>query len=151
MDDNKGTNGTEDIVIMDNRTKGTGYEVGCLLFLILLLNTYLCFETYRKNNYNEYIDSNHRVLVLFLETNIKDSENSDKTQISNALNNGGAIRIGIKDCDKIFEAEYQRYGATDSNKQFWTLGAILNYIASRGWKMVQADSDTFTKTYYFSK
>lgn len=117
---------------------------GIILLLVVLLfcNIYLC-----------YISSIHRILLVRMENKVSYSDASDSVQVNNALRNGGSIVI--KDSNdgykKAFGEEYGRYGASDSSGYYYTKGAVLNYIASRGWKLIQAPSSGLTDEYYFVK
>jgi hypothetical protein len=51
--------------------------------------------------------------------------------------------------DRITEYKFQNYGALDSSNRFYPLGAILNYIASKGWMLVQNSSPVLQGDYYY--
>ena len=124
-----------------------------LLVLLLACNIYICLNFFRQSHSNENIDSSHRVLLLTMEDKISNKDASDDVQVKNALKNGGTIRV--KDSNEgyqnAFGYEYERYGAVNSSGTYWTKGAVLNYIASRGWTLIQAPSSGLTTTYYFIK
>ncbi|MBR0318566.1 MAG: hypothetical protein IJQ86_04680 [Spirochaetia bacterium] len=124
-----------------------------LLILIFICNGYICLSIIRQTNSNNGIDSTHRVLLLTMEDNISSKDASDDIQVNNALKNGGTVRV--KDSNegyqKAFGYEYERYGAINSSGTYWTKGAVLNYIASRGWTLIQAPSTGLTDMYYFVK
>ena len=140
-------------VIENNRPTGA---IGFIIFLLLLLTAgigYLCFSTYRETNSTETFDSIKRVLVVTIESELSDSNRSDKTQVKNALDNGGMIRIKASNdgYEYSFGSTYKQYGAANSSNNIWTLGAVLNYIASRGWTFVQAPTTGLSEYYYFVK
>ena len=127
-----------------------------IVFLLLLLTAgigYLCFNTYRETHSTETMDSIKRVLVVSIESDIADSDRSDKTQVTNALENGGMVRL--KNTSEGYEYSlgtgYKKYGANDSNGYIWLNGAVLNYVASRGWTLVQGPSSGLSREYYFVK
>ena len=124
-----------------------------LLILIFICNGYICLNIIRQTNSNKGIDSTHRVLLVSMEDDISISKASDITQVKNALSNGGTIRI--KDSNDGYESafghDYEKYGATNSSGNYWTKGAVLNYIASRGWTLIQAPSSGLSHTFYFIK
>ncbi len=124
-----------------------------LLILIFICNGYICLNIIRQTNSNKGIDSTHRVLLVSMEDDISSSKASDQVQVKNALNNGGMIRI--KDSNdgykSAFGNEFGKYGALDSSGSYYTTGAVLNYIASRGWTLIQAPSSGLSSTYYFIK
>lgn len=124
-----------------------------LVVLLIVLCGYLCFAVYRSTNATDAVDSTHRVLIVSLESNLSNSDRSDKTQVRNALSGGGKIRIKPtnEDIEYSFGTDYCYYGAGNSDGTFWTTGALLNYIASRGWTFVQAPSSGLTNEYYFVK
>ena len=139
--------------IENNSSKGA---IGFIVFLLLLLTAgigYLCFNTYRETHATESMDSTKRVLTVCIESDILDSNRSDKTQVSNALNDGGMIRLKATNDGYEYSlgSTYKQYGATNSTGGFWTLGAVLNYIASRGWTFVQAPTSGLSDYYYFIK
>ena len=124
-----------------------------LVALLIVLCGYLCFAVYRSTNATYAVDSTHRVLIVSLEDDLSDSDRSDKTQVKNALEDGGMVRIRQtnEDIEYSVGSSYKYYGAGDSDGTFWTTGALLNYIASRGWTFVQAPSSGLTNEYYFVK
>ena len=121
-----------------------------LLVLILICNLYLCYTTFAQSG---SFSSSHRVLLVSLEDDISASNASDSVQVNNGLHNGGTIRI--KDSNdgyaKAFGKAYMAYGAENSSGSLWTKGAVLNYISSHGWKLIQAPSTGFSDTYYFTR
>lgn len=130
--------------------------IGFIVFLMLLMTLgigYLCFNTYRETHASKTIDSTQRVLIISIESDLTDSNRSDKTQVKNALENGGAIRLQSSNegYDYSLGTMYNSYGAKNSNGYFWTTGAVLNYVASRGWKFVQGPSSGLSDEYYFVK
>lgn len=132
-------------------TQGVSLEgVVLLLVLILICNIYLCYTVFAQSG---SFSSSHRVLLVNMEDDISISKASDSVQVKNGLNNGGTIRI--KDSndgyEKAFGKAYVAYGAEDSSGSLWTKGAVLNYISSHGWKLIQAPSSGFSDTYYFTR
>lgn len=130
--------------------------VGFIVFLLLLLTAgigYLCYNTYRETHATETMDSSKRILVVSIESDLADSDRSDKTQVNNALENGGMIRL--KNSSEGFEYSlgtvYKRYGASDSQGYMWLTGAVLNYVASRGWTFTQGPSSGLSNQYFFVK
>ncbi|MFA5546430.1 MAG: hypothetical protein WDA14_12345 [Sphaerochaetaceae bacterium] len=123
-----------------------------LLILILIGLTYLSINVYRETNSSEVIDSSGRVLLVGIGSD--DSDLSDETQVKNALSNGGMVQLSMsKDTlkDVLSSDVYGYYGASDSEGYYYTLGALLNYIASRGWTLIQAPSTGLSDEYYFIK
>ena len=126
------------------------------IILLLLLTAgigYLCVSTYRETHASDSMDSTKRVLAVCIESDISDSNRSDKTQVTNALNDGGMIRL--KASNEGYEyslgTAFKQYGASNASGSFWTLGAVLNYIASRGWTFVQGPSSGLSDYYFFIK
>lgn len=141
-------------ILRDNKPKHVSFTgIIWLLLILIFSNIYLCYNVFRESHGDGIIDSSHRVLVLSIEDDITQSESSDVTQVINALINGGQIRVGNSNnsFDAAFGSEYQNYGATNIKGSFWTRGAVLNYIASRGWTLVQTPSSRLSDDYYFVK
>ncbi|MCK9482301.1 MAG: hypothetical protein M0R38_11140 [Bacteroidia bacterium] len=136
--------------IRHNKTKLTG--VTLLLLLIAIALGYLSFNTYRENNASKLIDSTRRVLMVSLTNNY--DEISDEKQVGNALLNGGMIQLQI-DGEALLESfgntNYKQYGASGSSGKFYIMGAMLNYIASRGWTLIQSSTSILNNEYYFIK
>ena len=131
-------------------------KLKCMIVLVVLLIVlcgYLCYGVYRSTNSTGVIDSTHRVLIVSLEDDLPDSKRSDKTQVKNALEDGGMVRIRPNNDDITYSVgnDYIYYGAIDSDGTYWTTGALMNYIASRGWTFVQAPTSGLTDNYYFIK
>ncbi len=113
----------------------------CLLLLLLL-------QIWQSHSFG-IIPSSSRVLVVQLSQDMDDI--SDKTQVENALKNGGMIKVDVEKLTNSFGYEYQYYGASDSEGTFYTLGGVLNYIASKGWTLVQPPTTGLSDMYYFVK
>lgn len=95
------------------------------------------------------LQSSSRVLVV--EIRSISSGISDEAQVRNALFNGGCIRLeNSSECyAELLGSGYYDYGARNSDRYFYITGAALNYIASKGWTLVQAPSSGETGYYYF--
>lgn len=136
--------------IRRSKTKTTGVMV--LLFLIAFALGYLTINVYRENNASDQVDSSRRVLLVSF---VNDYDKiSDETQVKNALANGGMIQLQINGTalKKSFgNDDYKEYGASDYGGSFYIIGAALNYIASRGWALVQSPTTGLMSDYYFSK
>ena len=140
-------------VIERSSSKGVLVFIAILLLVLTVGIGYLCFNTYRETNATETIDSVKRVLVVTIESDLSDSNRSSTTQVKNAFADGGMIRIKSSNdgFDYSLGSAYKQYGATDASGSFWSLGAVLNYIASRGWTFVQAPTTGLSDYYYFVK
>lgn len=131
--------------------KEKGNVVIILLLLLLTIGIgYLCYVEYKDKQIQPYVPP-HGVLVLYSDS---DSPSySDSTQVDNALSYGGEIHMDISSSDTITESfgslNWQRSGASNSDDRFYLRGAVLNYIASHNWTLVQAPSTGISKTYYF--
>ena len=142
--------------------------VGLLIFTVLIVLTVFGFifgtrineidsSLYRIEQDTETVADNTekptRILVLSLENDISDDDVSDKTQVDNALSNGGMIRIDNTNegYESAFGTVYKSYGASNASNYMWTWGAVMNYIASKGWKLVQSPSSGLSSYYYFEK
>lgn len=125
-----------------------------LEFLLLFVTIgigYLVFAQYRQTHSSDSLDSSNRVLVVQIDDDLKASELSDDEQIKNALKNGGMIRIKISDMDSSLKQKIERYAAIGSDRNYWVIGALLNYLASEGWELTQAPTTGLTQMYYFRK
>ncbi len=132
------------------QTKARIGWISMLLVLILIGLAYLSIDVYRKNNASEILDSSNRVLLVHIVS--EDSEVSDAKQVENALANGGMVQLELSavSLEKALRGKpYGAYGASDSDGYHYILGALLNYIASRGWSLIQAPSSGLANQYYF--
>lgn len=125
--------------------------VGVLIVLLIVIageGIFLCYNLYEEFDTREYGYIEGDELLIVTEVfDTSDEDLSDSTQISNALADGGMIRIR-HDNDWLtenFPAAYKSYGAGDEEGYFWTRGGYLNYIASRGWILTEVEGST----YYF--
>ncbi len=123
-----------------------------LLILIVIALAYISTTIYLGNNSTEVFNSTNRALVIRIDEEA--TEYSDATQVKNALEKGGMIQVKISG-DSLKEvlgsAKFGNYGAMGADGYYYTLGAFLNYIASRGWTFVQAPSSGLSNYYYFRK
>ena len=147
---------SDSIEALRNEIADSNRKLKCLIVLVVLLIVlcgYLCYVVFRSTNSTGVIDSTHRVLIVSLEDDLPDSKRSDKTQVKNALEDGGMVRIRPNNDDITYSVgnDYKDYGARDSDEIYWTTGALMNYIASRGWTFVQAPTSGLTSNYYFIK
>lgn len=144
---------TYDFNLFKREIKQTKAKVGwisLLLVLIVIGMAYLSFDVYRENNASESMDSSNRVLLVHIVS--EDSEYSDATQVKNGLSNGGMIQLELsaEALEKALGSElYRSYGASNSDGYHYILGALLNYIASRGWSLIQAPTSGLAPQYYF--
>ena len=128
-----------------NKTANTMKTLAIALILVFIL-------TAVASTYYNSIKQQKKVLCISLESDIDKSDKSDIIQVKNALENGGTIRIensndGYSDA---FGETYKDFGAKDGKGYLWTSGAVINYIASKGWTFVQAT--TFgDSVLYFTK
>ena len=129
-------------------------ELGFIKFLLVVIAVgigYLCFAQFQGT---QSFDSTPKILIIdVLRDTVNEDSLSDSTQVRNALEDGGMIRIKIDNdwLDDVFGSAYSRYGASDSEGYHYTLGALLNYVASQGWTFVQAPSSGLSTSYYFEK
>lgn len=147
---------SDSIEALKNELADSNRKLKCLIVLIVLLIVlcgYLCYGVYRSTNSTGVIDSTHQVLIVTLEDDLPDSKRSDKTQVKNALEDGGMVRIRSTNDGITYSVgnDYIYYGASDSDGTSWTTGALMNYIASRGWTFVQVRTSGLTSNYYFIK
>ncbi len=96
----------------------------------------------------EYTKDIQQVLCVDMED--RDGfEVSDYSQIDDALRYGGQIIVNLNQLDATLQLDTEMYAAVNSEGRYYTEGALLNYIASRGWTLVQHES--FGDMYYFIK
>ena len=126
--------------------------ISIVVIILALINAYQYFgDTIisKMGIDNGAIVSQNRVLIVDIE---KDpDEKSDFFQVKNALKNGGQICFDAEDYEGSLGKDYKAYGASDLNGYYYTRGAVLNYIASCGWTLLQSPSTGITTTYYFVK
>ena len=109
------------------------------------------------------LQTSSRVLVVEISASVSQNtettgwaklfsgETSDRTQVRNALRNGGLIKLGnsSESYASLLGDDYYDYGARNSDNYFFISGAALNCIASRGWTLVQAPETGTIGFYYF--
>ena len=123
------------------------------LFMILLLSMiticvgYLAISQYKETKGK----SQRRVLSVEIDSDIGKDKLSDSTQIKNAIENGGTMRVDPSDVDPYLDKKIGDFAALDDNEHYWVNGAILNYLASEGWELVQGPSSGLAMDYYFVK
>ena len=135
------------------RTKTPAIIVILLLILVFGI-AYLCFSDFREKNSTEIIDSTRSVLLVQFAYGDDNPEYSDTTQVRNAMDSGGMIIIDVTDADSITESMgslWQSYGASNADGYYYLYGAVLNYIASHGWNLVQGPSTGLSMIFYFSR
>lgn len=129
-----------------------GIRTGFILVFIIIASLFL-FEVIRSESRVGLLGASNRILMVSFEDLLEDADCSDSTQVENALKSGGQIRI--KDTNDgyqhAFGSEYGMYGASDASNMHYTKGAALNYIASKGWVLVQAPTTALGTTYYFNR
>lgn len=132
--------------------KAQGIIVFLLVVLVLGIG-YLCVSDFRSKNSSDTLTSTNRVLTLSIHAN---NENfSDSTQVKNALNNGGMIILKSLDYTSINEAfrslPWTSFGANNKEGYVFLEGALLNYIASQGWTLIQAPATGLGTMYFFTR
>ena len=99
------------------------------------------------------LSEEYRILTVSFSSFSEEVERSDCIQVENALKYGGQI-IVLNENDGYeyaFGREYERYGALNGSNMYYTRGAVLNYIASKGWNLVEAPTTGLSDNFYFSK
>lgn len=135
------------------KTKANFGGIVFLLFLIVIGLAYLSISVYRKTHSNKIFDSTSSVLIVRIKSEESDdSDCSDARQVENAITSGGMIQLKLSG-DFLKEAMgsdlYGNYGAANSKGYYYILGAVLNYVASRGWTLIQGPSSGLANVYYF--
>ncbi len=136
---------------MEENSKPSLGFIKFVLIVIAVGVVYLCFTQFQGT---QSFDSTPKILIIdVLRDTVSEDSLSDSTQVSNALEDGGMIQIKIDNdwLGNVFGSAYSYYGASDSDGYHYTLGAVMNYVASRGWTFVQAPSSGLSTTYYFEK
>ena len=130
---------------------------GFVKFMLFLIAALLCvlvvFEVNDRYGVVEEADPVHGTLVVSISDDVEDEELSDSTQIRNAVEDGGMMIIALDSdwLDENFIYGYGRYGATNSEGYYYTLGTVLNFIASEGWQLVQGPTTGLAPYYLFSR
>jgi len=132
------------------------FRIRCKLFIanmmLFLFTAVIAFMLLAYFNVIGIHGSRRVLMVDFVSQDYSESV-SDRFQVDNALEKGGCILVKT-DTDGLqtaFGEEYKQYGAVDYSGRFYTLGAAINYISSRGWTFVQGPSSGLSNTYYFEK
>lgn len=99
----------------------------------------------------EEMQAERKTLMVLLDDSLTGDELSDSVQISNALENGGLIRISMDEMNENLHNKIGEYGAYDVSGSYYVFGALINYISSEGWKLEQAPSSGLSNYFYFSK
>ena len=99
------------------------------------------------------IPEQHAVLEVFL-TPYAITANKDEVLLSNALSKGGRIDI-VADSECVeflreFDSSFDEYGTLDRENKYKITWAIINWISSKGWKLIRDDSAA-GGTYIFIK
>ena len=151
MDSYSSTDSGEDNLIAEKTIIVQHKDIFVRILLIILVGCvgYLVVSRFREKNSSDSMDSSNRVLVVYMDNN--SSDQSDMTQIKNAFNNGGMIKLDPNNISTDLKWQMESYGAADSDGMYWVTGAVLNYVASRGWNLVQAPTTGLTNCYYFTK
>lgn len=129
---------------------------GFVKFLLFMIAVLLCvlvvFEVNDRYGVVEEVDPVHGALVVGI-TDVGDEDLSDSTQIRNAVEDGGMMIIALDGdwLDENFISGYGMYGAVDSDGYYYTLGTVLNFIASEGWELVQGPTSGLADRYLFSR
>ena len=135
---------------MEENNREPSSFIKFLLLVIAIGICYLCFVQFQET---KSFDSTPKILIVNVLSNMASEESlSDSTQVDNALENGGMIQIKIDNdwLENTLGQSYLYYGAADADGYHYTLGAVMNYIASNGWTFVQYSSE-LGGTYYFTK
>jgi len=117
-----------------------------ILIIIALEIGYLCFVQFQS-----------KILIVDIESveaeDLDEADYSDSIQIQNALDNGGMIVINLESnwLKNNFDSNYNAYGANDSNGYMYILGGVINYTASKGWKLIQGPTSGLSNIYYFER
>ncbi len=95
------------------------------------------------------------VLILHF-ADVDTDMRSDITDVEYALDNGGTIWVDHTDggCKAAFGESYISFVESkfaEFKGRIYLDGTVLNYIVSRGWKLVQAPSTDSSYEYYFVK
>ena len=119
--------------------KGLTTLLTIILVVIAGEGAFLCFNLYEEFESREYGHTTNEKLLIVSEETGTSADLSDQTQISNALSDGGQIRISNSNdwLDENFPSAYKSYGAGNEEGYFWTRGGYLNYISSRGWILTE--------------
>ena len=146
--------------MLDNEEKSKEFiksKIGFIAFtieIIAICIIYLSVSNHLKSNSLLNFESTRRILTVFIindDDETEENDVSDITQISNALQNGGGVHINIGNMDSDFKETISSYAAYDADGRYYVLGAVLNYIASKGWELVQGPSTGLSSIYYFIK
>lgn len=130
---------------------------GFVKFMLVLIAALLCalvvFEVNDRYGMVEEADPVHGALVVSISDDVDDEDLSDRTQIRNAIEDGGMMIITLDGewLDDNFIYGYGAYGATNSEGYYYTLGTVLNFIASEGWQLVQGPTSGLADRYLFSR
>ncbi len=143
--------------MLDNEEKSKEFiksKIGFIAFtieIIAICIIYLSVSNHLKSNPLFNFDSTRKILTVSIinDDNKEVDEISDITQIINALQNGGAMYLNIENMDSDFKEIISSYGACNADGMYYVQGALLNYIASKGWELVQGPSTGLSSTYYF--
>ena len=118
-----------------------------LLLMITICVGYLAISQYKETKGK----SQRRVLFVEIDSDISKDKISDSTQIKNAIENGGMMRVEPSAVDPYLDKKIGDFAALDADGNYWVTGAILNYLASEGWELVQGPSSGLAMDYYFVK
>ena len=132
--------------LYSNKKQNSYRNIICTVLVIVIIAMLLLQTNVIK------LGSGKALLIVHM-TNEDAEEKSDKTQVENALKNGGTIFVPLSSdgLEKAFGKSYVSYGATNSKGYVYLEGAAMNYIISKGWSLIQAPSTGLSSIYYFEK
>lgn len=87
--------------------------------------------------------NSNAILVVHLNSD----ERSDAVQIENAVDKGGQLSLDKESIPVMDEIgpDVEGYGALNSQGSYYVNGAILNWVADKGWRLVAVNLNS----YYF--
>lgn len=92
--------------------------------------------------------NNRATLVVYIDSEVPADREENTGAESEpgfryALENGGTIKGTRKSYESSIGYKLSYFGSYEESDDYTFKGALLNYIASEGWELVQADGNTF--------
>lgn len=90
--------------------------------------------------------SDEYVLIVKVDTEADSMQNAE--MIMKSLKSGGMVWLNVGICRELDPDFDRKYAVAGENGQFYGLPAILNFVASKGWKLQET---VIAGTYLFRK
>lgn len=130
----------ERIIFYENKKKWSLKMKKRIVFTFgILINICFLFVNCSIENIPGYKNKGHKILIVRIQGESVDDYDdiSDEYLIKNALDKGGYIFLNVDIIRKMDNEFDYKYTTLNSNGQFFTKPAILNFVGGQGWQLLQ--------------